>query len=106
SCWRTLTMLRIIWLVDADDVNPAGSIAFNKPFDKPYDWVVSGRAGLFKDLLTPQGLAEVRTYADGIGPWEGYIMRTKCKSVVNGACVDTTGDGLVDERDRVLTPSP
>jgi glycerophosphoryl diester phosphodiesterase len=93
-----------VQLVDADDVNPDGSLAFNKPFDKPYDWVVSGRPGLFKDLLTPQGLAEVRTYADGVGPWKYYLISTACKQIVAGACVDTNGDGNVDERDRKLLP--
>ena len=102
---RTKTRVRLIQLVDADDVNPDGSLAFNAPFDKPYDWVVSGRPGLFKDLLTPQGLAEVRSYADGIGPWKYYLISTACKVVNNGACVDTSGDGATDERDRKLLPA-
>ena len=101
---RSRTRVHLVQLVDADDVNPDGSLAFNKPFDKPYDWVVSGRPGLFKDLLTPQGLAEVRSYADGIGPWKYYLISTACKQIVSGACVDTTGDGAVDERDRKLLP--
>jgi len=99
---RTKTSVRLIQLVDADDVNPDGSIALNPPYDKPYDWVVSGRAGLFKDLLTPAGLAEVRSYADGIGPWKVYLVSGACKKIVAGACQDVTGDGLVDERDRAL----
>jgi glycerophosphoryl diester phosphodiesterase len=101
---RTKTSVRLVQLVDADDVAPNGTVTFAKPFDKPYDWVVSGRAGLFSDLLTPAGLAEVRTYADGIGPWKVYLMSAKCRSIVNGACVDVTGDGTVDERDRALLP--
>ena len=101
---NTKTRIRLIQLVDADDVNPDGSLAFNPPFDKPYDWVVSGRPGLFKDLLTPQGLAEVRGYADGIGPWKYYLISTACKSIVGGSCVDVTGDNVVDERDRKLLP--
>lgn len=99
---RSRTSVRLVQLVDADDVNADGSIAFNKPYDKPYDWVVSGRAGLFKDLLTPAGLAEVRSYADGIGPWKVYLISSACKTVTNGACVDSNGDGAVDERDRNL----
>jgi glycerophosphoryl diester phosphodiesterase len=102
---RSRTSVRLVQLVDADDVNADGSLAFNAPYDKPYDWVVSGRAGLFKDLLTPQGLAEVRSYADGIGPWKYYLISTACKTVNNGACVDTNGDGAVDERDRKLLPA-
>ena len=101
---RTKTSVRLVQLVDADDVNADGSLAFNKPYDKPYDWAVSGRAGLFKDLLTPAGLAEVKTYADGIGPWKYYLISTACKTVSAGACVDTSGDGVVDERDRKLLP--
>src|SRR6185295_9331799 len=48
--------------------------------------------------------AEVRSYADGIGPWKYYLISTACKQVVNGICVDVTGDGAVDERDRKLLP--
>lgn len=103
---RSKSSLRLVQLVDADDVNADGSLAFNKPYDKPYDWVVSGRAGLFKDLLTPAGLAEVRGYADGIGPWKTYLMSSACKVVAaGGGCADSNGDGLVDERDRQLLPA-
>jgi glycerophosphoryl diester phosphodiesterase len=101
---RSKTSVRLVQLVDANDVNPDGSLDFTPPYDRPYDWVVSGRAGSFKDLLTPQGLAEVRTYADGVGPWKPYLISSACKVVKNGACADTTGDGLVDERDRALLP--
>ncbi len=100
---RTRTDLPLIQLIDADDVNPDGSLAFNKPYDKPYDWVVSGRAGLFSDLVTPAGLAEVRAYADGIGPWKFYLISSKC-TLVNGACADVNGDGKVDNADRTLLP--
>ena len=75
---RTRTELPLIQLVDADDINPDGSISLVKPYDKPYDWVVSGRSGLFSDLLTPAGLAEVKSYADGIGPWKPYIRSSAC----------------------------
>ena len=103
---RSKSSLRLVQLVDADDINADGSLAFNKPYDKPYDWVVSGRAGLFKDLLTPAGLAEVRSYADGVGPWKVYLLPSACKTVAaGGGCADVTGDGLVDERDRKLLPA-
>ncbi|RZI99273.1 MAG: glycerophosphodiester phosphodiesterase, partial [Rubrivivax sp.] len=103
---RSKSSIRLVQLVDANDVNADGSLDFTKPYDKPYDWVVSGRAGLFKDLLTPAGLAEVKTYADGIGPWKVYLMSSACKTVAaGGSCADTNGDGLVDERDRKLLPA-
>lgn len=100
---RARTEVRLVQLVDADDVNPDGSLAFNRPFDKPYDWVVAGRPGTFADLLTPAGLAEVRSYADGIGPWKPYLISSACR-VVAGACTDVNGDGLVNDADRTLLP--
>lgn len=103
---RSKSSVRLVQLVDANDVNADGSLDFSKPYDKPYDWVVSGRAGLFKDLLTPAGLAEVRSYADGIGPWKVYLLSSACKAVAaGGGCADSNGDGLVDERDRQLLPA-
>jgi glycerophosphoryl diester phosphodiesterase len=101
---RTRTELPLIQLVDADDVAPNGAITFAAPYDKPYDWVVSGRTGLFSDLLTPAGLAEVATYADGIGPWKPYIRSSACIRVIGGACQDANGDGKIDEADRALLP--
>jgi glycerophosphoryl diester phosphodiesterase len=94
-----------VQLVDADGLNPDGSLSFVPPYDKPYDWVVSGRQGLFSDLVTPAGLAEVASYADGIGPWKYYLQTTACKVVVNGACQDANGDGLVNEADRTVLPA-
>jgi glycerophosphoryl diester phosphodiesterase len=99
---RTRTSVRLVQLIDADSVNPDGSLAYAAPFDKPYDWVVSGRAGLFSDLVTPAGLAEVRSYADGIGPWKPYIQSSSC-TLVNGACSDVNRDGQVNNADRTLT---
>ncbi|MFO1221414.1 MAG: glycerophosphodiester phosphodiesterase [Burkholderiaceae bacterium] len=104
---RTRTQVKLIQLVDADDIGPDGRITYAPPFDKPYDWVVAGRQGLFGDLLTPAGLAEVRTYADGIGPWKYYIQSTACKTLAPSgtACADANGDGAVNEADRVVLPA-
>jgi glycerophosphoryl diester phosphodiesterase len=103
---RTKTRVKLIQLVDADDLAPDGTITFAAPFDKPYDWAVSGRVGLFKDLLTPAGLAEVRSYADGIGPWKYYIQSTTCRVfTATGGCGDANGDGSVNEADRVTVPA-
>ena len=101
---RSRTPLPLIQLVDADDIRPDGSLSLVKPFDKPYDWVLSGRPGLFSDLLTPAGLAEVRSYADGIGPWKPYIRSSACIKVQAGACMDANGDGKVNDADRALLP--
>jgi glycerophosphoryl diester phosphodiesterase len=101
---RTKTSVRLVQLIDADDVKPDGTLSFAKPFDRPYDWVVSGRTGTFVDLVTPAGLAEVKTYADGIGPWKYYLISSACVTDAAGKCTDVNGDGLVNDADRTLLP--
>lgn len=101
---RGRTSVRLIQLVDADDVAADGRITYAAPFDRPYDWTVAGRAGTFGDLVTPAGLAEVRTYADGIGPWKPYLMSSACIKVSGSGCADANGDGLVNDADRKLLP--
>jgi glycerophosphoryl diester phosphodiesterase len=101
---RQRTSVRLVQLIDADDVALDGKITYAPPFDRPYDWAVSGRIGTFGDLLTPAGLAEVRTYADGIGPWKPYLISSACVTVVNNRCADINGDSLVNDADRKLLP--
>jgi glycerophosphoryl diester phosphodiesterase len=75
-----LTDVRLVQLVDANDVAPDGTITYAPPFDRPYDWTVSGdpvlMARTFGFFATNAGLDEIRTYADGIGPWKVYIIPT------------------------------
>ena len=77
---RHMTRVKLIQLIDADDVNPDGTLAYNAPFDRPYDWTVSGnpelQARTFGYFATDAGLKEVARYADGIGPWKRYIVST------------------------------
>jgi glycerophosphoryl diester phosphodiesterase len=99
---RGKTSVRLVQLVDADDVAIDGTITYAPPFDRPYDWAVAGRAGTFGDLVTPAGLAEIRTYADGVGPWKPYLIPSACVTVAAGKCADVNGDGLVNDADRKL----
>jgi len=81
---RKMTRNKLIQLVDANDVNPDGTIDFTAPFDRPYDWTVSGNSNLtsrtFGFFTTDAGLKEIKTYADGIGPWKVYIVRTRLEN--------------------------
>lgn len=88
------TDIRLVQLVDANDVNANGSLDLTAPYDRPYDFTAAGDPRTFADLLTPEGLAFVKSYADGIGPWKPYLVKT----VADG--VDRTGDGVVDGKDR------
>jgi glycerophosphoryl diester phosphodiesterase len=102
-----LTPVRLVQLIDANDVNPDGSLDYTAPFDRPYDWTASGRPGTFGDLTTDAGLDEVASYADGIGPWKPYIISTAAVDINgDGTVGDEDGDGKVDEGDRkVLEPT-
>lgn len=93
---NTKTDIRLVQLVDADDVNPDGSLALVAPFRQPYDFVVSGDSRTFADLLTADGLTAIATYADGVGPWKPYLLKT----IDDG--VDRTGDGFLTINDRLV----
>lgn len=99
---RGKTQLRLVQLVDADDVDKDGGIVLAAPFDKPYDFVVTGDKRTFKDLVTPEGLKEIRTYADGVGPWKPYILAGRQVIGDDGKPQDLNKDGKIDEQDRVL----
>ena len=75
---RKMTRVPLIQLVDANDVNPDGSLDYTAPFDRPFDWTASGDPKLlartFGYFATDEGLREIKTYADGIGPWKRYIV--------------------------------
>ena len=85
--------VRMVQLIDADDYDlKNGTLTYAAPFDKPYDWAKAGDPRLFSAMVTPAGLAEIKTYADGIGPWKPYIIPVK-------ATVDINGDGKINLND-------
>ena len=91
---NTQTNLKLVQLIDADDVNADGSLSLVDPYRRPYDFTVGGDPRTFADLLSADGLAFVASYADGIGPWKPYLLRT----VADG--VDRNGDGVLGAGDR------
>jgi glycerophosphoryl diester phosphodiesterase len=100
---RTKTKVRLVQLVDAANVDKDGNIVLAAPSAQPYDFVVAGDKRTFKDLLTSSGLAEIKTYADGVAPWKPYILPARHVDRDGDAQPDDlNGDGTIDERDRVL----
>lgn len=93
---NTRTDIRLVQLVDADDVNPDGSMSLVAPYRQPYDFVVGGDSRTFADLLTAEGLATIATYADGVGPWKPYLLKTI------GDSIDRNGDGAITINDRLI----
>ncbi len=88
------TRIKLVQLVDADDVNADGSMSLVAPYKQPYDFVVKGDQRTFADLLSNDGLDFVKSYADAIGPWKPYLVKT----VADG--IDRDGDGNVTIKDR------
>jgi glycerophosphoryl diester phosphodiesterase len=102
---RSKTQVRIVQLIDGDDVDIDGKMVLAAPSDKPYDFVVAKDPRDFVTMLTPAGLKEIKTYADGIGPWKPYLIASKgVDANKDGKPDDVNGDGKVDEADRSLLP--
>ncbi|WP_242039637.1 glycerophosphodiester phosphodiesterase family protein [Anabaena sphaerica] len=94
------TDIPLVQLLDAYDVNLDGSLQEVQP----YDFVVSGDIRTYANLRTVAGLAEIATYADGIGPWKRMIVSVKGVDANNdGVADDVNGDGAVNDADKTLT---
>ena len=100
-----MTGVRLVQLVDANDVRLDGSI--DSDGYGPYDFKVSGDPRTYADLVTPMGLAQISTYADGVGPWKRYIVGAAgVDDDGDGKADDVNGDGVVDDADRTtIAPS-
>ena len=99
---RKQTQVRLVQLIDGDGVDARGNVTLVPPFDKPYDFAVRKDSRTFPDMLTPAGLAEIKTYADGIGPWKPYLQSAIQVMGADGKPRDLNGDGKITDADRVL----
>jgi glycerophosphoryl diester phosphodiesterase len=80
---RSAGMLsRAVQLIDGNDVDyKTGAMIYQQPDywnfvdGRPYSWTVNGDGRYFDAMLTAAGLAEIKTYADGIGPWKPQVMK-------------------------------
>ena len=99
--------LRMVQLIDGDSVDlKTGVVTFGVPSDRPYDWTLAGDKRNFDVMVTPAGLAEIKTYADGIGPWKRYIVSVKGTVGADGKVMDVNGDGKVNDADATtLAPT-
>jgi glycerophosphoryl diester phosphodiesterase len=89
------------------DLNQMTDVPLVQLFDasnaQPYDFVVDGDSRTYGDLTNPQGLAEIATYADGIGPWKRLIIPADPVDFNgDGQPDDLNGDGLISDADYIL----
>ena len=75
---------RAVQLIDGNDYDfKAGAVTYrsddiyNFVDGRPYSWTIAGDGRFFDTMLTPAGLADIKTYADGIGPWKPQVMAFK-----------------------------
>lgn len=93
---RALTRVRLMQLIDAPRPAADGTL---RPA-APWDWQAAGDRRTFNDMLAPAGLAAVRGWADGIGPWKGFVLRLgPVDQDGNGRPDDLDGDGRLGEAD-------
>lgn len=98
---NTLIHVPLVQLYDATGIELDGTLIERQP----YDFVVSGDQRTYGDLRTPEGLEEVKTYADGIGPWKRMIVSVQGTDADgDGNADDVNGDGAVNDADQTLTP--
>lgn len=104
---RGKTPVRLVQLIDGNGVDDLGNMQFGGGSLRPYDWTASGKTDKnYGDMLSPAGLAEIKTYADIIGPWKPYLISSKIVDANNdGKADDLNNDGKIDDRDRVLLPA-
>jgi glycerophosphoryl diester phosphodiesterase len=102
---RKRTDVRLVQLIDADDVALDGTLTYTPPLDKPYNFAVVGDPRGFGDLVKPQSLAEIARYADGIGPWKRYMVSVRgADTNGDGRADDVNDDGAVNDADKRTTP--
>ena len=98
---------KLIQLIDGDGIDmKTGAMTYAIPVDRPYEWAKAGDARTFSAMVTPAGLAEIKTYADGIGPWKRYIISIKGTMGADGKPVDVNKDGKINDADATsLAPT-
>lgn len=101
---RKRSQALMVQLIDADDVDLVTGELVYRLYNRPYDWTAAGDDRLFSSMVTSDGLAEIKKYADGIGPWKRYIVPVKGVLDEGGAPKDLNGDGKVGWPDTVTQP--
>lgn len=70
---KTISPVKRIYLLDGDEVLADGTVKSSRP----YDFVKSGDARTYGEMLSDASLQEIAQVAHGIGPWKVYISSYK-----------------------------
>src|ERR1700722_67841 len=78
---------KVVQLIDGASIDyKTGAIKYDSPDSaKPFSWLQANDPRIFAAMITPAGLAEIKTYADGIGPWKFYILPAQGRDAAGNA---------------------
>lgn len=85
--------VKLLQLVDGGGCDATGAMTLDPHNRGPFDWRLAGDSRSWADLLTPQGLAEARNWADYIAPWKRWLIPTRAATAADGLVVEAEGEG-------------
>ena len=103
---------KVVQLVDGNDVDyRTGQMiyqtddVYNFVDGRPFSWTLTGDGRYFGVMLTPTGLADIKTYADGIGPWKPQVMALTISPFKSANADGTPYTGSLAEVNSVVPTS-
>ncbi|MBK8800491.1 MAG: isochorismatase family protein [Fibrobacteres bacterium] len=98
---------RMVQLLDASENSlHTGELEYRAPNHRPFEWTrTADSIKSYAWMTTDAGLAYVKSYADGIGPWKRYLLPLRGRIDSTGAIMDLNEDGKLDDRDGILQAS-
>ncbi len=103
---RAKTQVRLVQMINGNpELAADGNILLSAPNAQPYDFTMAGVSTTYAQMVTADGLAQIKTYANGISPWKPYVISARYLDK-NGDSQpdDLNNDGKWDYRDREMMP--
>ena len=103
---RAKTQVRLVQMINGNpELAADGSILLSAPNAQPYDFTMAGVSTTYAQMVTADGLAQIKTYANGISPWKPYVISARyLDKNGDGQPDDLNNDGKWDYRDREMMP--
>ncbi|PWB15851.1 glycerophosphodiester phosphodiesterase family protein [Comamonas sp. JNW] len=103
---RAKTQVRLVQMINGNpELAADGSILLSAPNAQPYDFTMAGVSTTYAQMVTADGLAQIKTYANGISPWKPYVISARyLDKNGDGQPDDLNNDGKWDYRDRETMP--
>ncbi|MFC0283424.1 glycerophosphodiester phosphodiesterase [Camelimonas abortus] len=90
---RARTGVRLLQLVDGGPLDDDGRMLVSPRNPRPWDWTLAGDRRVWADMLTPEGLREIRGWADCVSPWKRWLVPTRAAGPADGVPAGAGGEG-------------